>query len=541
MKKISLLIILIFILSNISVLAVSKDNLPVYNDFNEFQNEAVNQYKTGYSASLNNAKNHYAKFEEGRLKAYINNAESGSLTITKNFEAPYVGEKLTVQYDFLIEGDSYFYSYIGFPVMIDSDGNSMALMKITNAKQGWTVPGDRAINTAQNALKNTAWEAGVEYKVKIDINLEKGTFEIYIDSGMGYEKKETVSGESVFNYSGKNISGIKFCFLGNSANTASYYIDNLNISTPYEYIYVSPDGDDENAGSYEKPVKTLEKAYDIAKEKKSMNNKNVFVRVKSGEYIVDENYTLGTVNENAEYGKISFAPDNRAEISLSGEMNIDIPEMENFSNETLKQSFLADIKENYISGYNTMPLTISNVSFENMEDGAVSSTVFLGNSGRVEASACLVSAMYDKSGKLVDIDINNTVISAGERAEVTVGVLPEENYDNYTIKTYLWQDLESMTPIFNMQLSSELQINIKNSSIYDVRTILIGEEIDLSGKGEAGSYISLKMTNESGNIVYMNQIEVGENGEFSCRVNPQYMPAGIVTLSISSNGGENNE
>ena len=116
-------------------------------------------------------------------------------------------------------------------------------------------------------------------------------------------------------FKAKDLSKVSFVFLGNSSNEARYYLDNVKITTPYKYIYVSTDGDDENDGTYENPVKTLEKAYALAKKMKTLNDKNVFVRVKSGKYDVDEEYTIGTVNEDSEHGKISFAPDNNTEIS----------------------------------------------------------------------------------------------------------------------------------------------------------------------------------------------------------------------------------
>jgi len=541
MKKISLLTIIALLISSIDVFAVSSDNLPIYDDFNSFGDMSLSRYVTGYSLSVNNAKNHSAKIENGRIKVSINKEESGSLRITKALETPFSGKNFSVEFEMLIEGDNYLYSYTGIPIITDSDGVDMPLIKITNAKEGYTVPGDRAINVKENALKGTYWETGISYKIKADINLEAKTYELYIGKGDGYERKETVSGDKVFAFKAKNLSQFSFVFLGNSSNEASYYIDNIKITTPYEYIYVSPDGEDMNDGSYENPVKTLERAYIIAREEKNLNNKNVYVRVKSGEYAVDEQYMIGTVNEDGEYNKISFSPDNNAEITLSENVAVDIPELENFQNESLKESFINDIRENYVSGYNSMPLEIGKVNFKNNEDKSISSSVWLSNSGRVDANACMVNAVYDKDGRLMDIQIENKIVTAGERVEISSAVKLEEKYDNYTVKTYLWQNMESMIPIFNMQLASDLQVNIKNSSIYDVKTVLYGELLDLKLKTEPESYISLKMTNESGKIVYMNQIPADENGDVSYSINPQYMPAGVVTLHIQSNGGGSNE
>lgn len=539
MKKLSILIILALMILNVDVLAVANDNLPIYDDFDSYENMSLNKYKTGYSASNNNAKNHYAKIENGKIKASINKEESGTLRITKSLETPFTGEKFSMEFDMMIEGDSYIYSYIGVPIIIDSDGVEMPIMKITNAKEGYTVPGDRAINVRENSLKDTYWESGINYKIKADVNLENKTYELFIDKGDGYEKKETLSGDSTFSFKARNISGFSFVFLGNSANAADYYIDNIKVTTPYEYIYVSTDGDDSNDGSFKTPVKTLEKAYSLAKEIKTLNNKDVFVRVLSGEYAVDEQYTIGSVNENTDYGKISFAPDNDAEISFSGNVKVDIPEVESFQNGMLKESFLKDIRENYISGYNAKPLEIGKVNFKNNEDESLSSSLWVSNSGRVDSDVCMVSALYDTEGKLLDVDIKNETVSAGERIELSSNVKFEGKYDNYTVKTYLWQDLEGMIPIFNMQLASDLQVNIKNSNIYDVKTVIYGEQVDLNMKAEAGDRIALKMTNESGKIVYMNQLIADENGNVSYKINPQYMPAGVVTLHIQSNGGGN--
>ena len=273
----------------------------------------------------------------------------------------------------------------------------------------------------------------------------------------------------------------------------------------------------------------------------TLYDKNVFVRVKSGKYDVDEEYTIGTVNEDSEHGKISFAPDNNTEISFSENVRIDIPELEDFHNEALKESFLNDIKENYISGYNAKPLEVGKINFNSEEEGNIILSLWLSNSGRVNANVCMLSAVYDENGKLVDMGIQNKIVGRGERSEVKSHIKLEEKYDNYTVKTYLWQDLETMIPIFNMQLVSDLKINVKNSNIYDVKTSLCDETIDLNLKAEAGSYISLKMTNESGKIIYMNQICADADGNVSYSINPQYMPAGVATLHIQSNGGGSND
>ena len=63
MKKISLLIMLVLLISNFDVSAVSNNNLPIYDDFDSFEDMSLQKYKTGYSASVNNAKNHSAKIE----------------------------------------------------------------------------------------------------------------------------------------------------------------------------------------------------------------------------------------------------------------------------------------------------------------------------------------------------------------------------------------------------------------------------------------------------------------------------------------------
>ena len=208
MKKFSLLIIFALLFSNFEALAVANDNLPIYDDFNSFENMSLSKYKNGYGANVNNAKKHYAKIENGKVKAYINKEEGGSLRITKTLETPFVGKSFSVEFDFKIEGDPYLYSYTGVPIITDSDGVDMPIMKITNAKQGYTVPGDRAINVQANALKNTSWESGVDYKIKADVDLENKKYKIYIDKGEGYEQKETVSGDSTFLFKAKDLSKV---------------------------------------------------------------------------------------------------------------------------------------------------------------------------------------------------------------------------------------------------------------------------------------------------------------------------------------------
>lgn len=541
MKRILFLILAMLILNSTCVLAVTKDNLPIYDDFDAFDDMPLLRYATGYITKIQNAKNHYTKIENNKMKIQINSEESGAVTISKMLETPFAGEKFEIEYDFFISGAPYLYSLSGFPMFIDSEGVETAAMKITNAKQGYTVPGDRKINVNQNSLKNTVWKADVQYKINIKVDLNEKNFEIYIDEGNGYEKKETVSGESKFKYGGKNLAGFYFSFLGNKTNEAAYYIDNIKVSTGYDYVYVSPNGNDNNDGSFEAPVKTPEQAYLLAEKKKALNNKNVFVRVKSGEYDINEAYSLGTIDENTEYKKIAFVPDNSSDIAFRGDFDIEIPELENFSDETLKERFKKDIKENYISGYNNVPLEISDVSMGLSENGKFGLSMWLGNSGRIKNETAVIMAVYDKNGRLIDTKMNNYVLGGGEKKEASVEMSIKEEYADYTVKSYIWSGTDKMIPIFNMNISPELQTVIKSTRITNVKSCFVDGKIDLSGIASPGDFITVKLTGNNGNIIYIDQLTADETGRFEHTAVPQYIPYGIVKLHISSNGGVNNE
>ena len=541
MRRILFLILAMLILNSTCVLAVTKDNLPIYDDFDAFDDMPLHRYATGYITKIQNAKNHYSKIENKKMKIQINSEESGAVTVSKMLETPFAGEKFEIEYDFSISGNPYLYSLVGFPMFVDSEGVKTAAMKITNAKQGYTVPGDRQINVNQNSLKNTVWKADVQYKINIKVDLNEKIFEIYIDEGNGYEKKETVSGESKFKYSGKNFAGFYFSFLGNKTNEAAYYIDNIKVSTGYDYVYVSPNGNDNNDGSFENPVKTPEQAYLLAEKKKSLNNKNVFVKVKSGEYDINQTYSLGTIDENTEYKKIAFVPDNNSDIAFRGDFNIEIPELENFPDEILKERFKKDIKENYISGYNNVPLEISDISMGLSEDGKFGLSMWLGNSGRIKNETAVIMAVYDKNGRLIDTKMNNYVLGGGEKKKASVEMSIKEEYADYTVKSYIWSDSDKMIPIFNMNISPELQSVIKNTRITNVKSCFVDGKIDLSGIASPGDFITVKLTGSNGNIIYINQLTADETGQFEDTAVPQYIPYGTVTLHISSNGGVNNE
>lgn len=68
MKKISLLIIFALLFSNFEALAVANDNLPIYDDFNSFENMSLSKYKNGYGANVNNAKNIMLKLKTEKLR-----------------------------------------------------------------------------------------------------------------------------------------------------------------------------------------------------------------------------------------------------------------------------------------------------------------------------------------------------------------------------------------------------------------------------------------------------------------------------------------
>ena len=454
-----------------------------------------------------------------------------SISATKTFNAPLNSDRIIVEYDFKIEGDNYVVAYEGPFIMVD-DAGTKTCHRTENANS------TRAyVNGAGRTLSGVKWTAGTQYRIKYDINMVNKTYKYYIDEGSGYVQKFDTTGNGNFTYKGENLKEIKFSFVSSTSYQANYIIDNVKVYAPdWEYIYVCPTtGNDTNDGSYEKPLKTVEAAYALAESKIGMENKEVFVKLKSGNYNFDSSYTFGELDKNAYYNEVAFIPDNYADITISGDYNVNMPGLDIFEDEGLKAEFIEDIKDRYVETYDSYPLSIGQVRSVEDSNGNLVTSVRLANSGKTTARAALVSIVYDDDGALMGIDIANAAVVPGTETTLSSTIAIG---DAAAFRSFLWEDMSTLIPLIKSEFTSEFTLNnVFTDRITELEMLNQGDVVSVNGTTVPNSMVTVCMRTATNKIVYAEQTVSGADGSFEFDVNPMFMPiAGTINVS-STNGG----
>lgn len=111
----------------------------------------------------------------------------------------------------------------------------------------------------------------------------------------------------------KKIVSIFLIYFISIQNIAFAESDLQSFSVEQKTIYVSPVGDDSNSGSVEYPVKTLDKARELAR-----NNENSTVILREGRYELERSFVLNELDSNVTYK----AYDNE-KVIITGEKKLD--------------------------------------------------------------------------------------------------------------------------------------------------------------------------------------------------------------------------
>jgi len=94
-----------------------------------------------------------------------------------------------------------------------------------------------------------------------------------------------------------------------------------------------------------------------------------------------------------------------------------------------------------------MPLEIGKVNFKNNEDKSISSSVWLSNSGRVDANACMVNAVYDKDGRV--LNVNFTPVDMTDATETVTKTVTVKDFANAaSCKVFVFDSFATLTPQF---------------------------------------------------------------------------------------------
>jgi hypothetical protein len=528
---------------------------PVYDTYDSWQDGYVPSSSDGYDISTNADKTKfYIKTESGRLAINVGGtSDAQGINLIRYLTVPFTGGKMVVEYSMQIDTNGYIYSLQGCPKIISSDSKTGALMRFQGNSQGKTYIENNAMD-ANFALNNTSWQAGVNYKIKFICDYLNKSYEYYVDSGNGYEKKSLSSGRNLFSFdvTCNNMQKLQFSFANNyTANSSKIYIDNLKIYPVSTNYFVSASGNDNNVGSFDAPFLTQKKAYDEVIRLKALGqvpHEGIFVFLKSGTYNFDNTYTYGHLDASAKPNIVSYRPLWGEKIVLQGNYNLDIPEVTSFPSQEIAGLFVQDIKSTYVSKYLSVPLTIGSTSLLDQSGAALSSLnagqkvkaiVNIGNNGLLSGNCVLLIGIYNQNSKLTSVAYNNVTIPSGNYQQATIEVVLPEGIDNSSIiKAFLWHGLSNTIPLNNTATSYSLNVVNNNQGLLSVFSRMDGNKIiTLSGNitSGQGKEISVKVLDPNGIIKYVDQTTSDVNGNYTLNCSLQEVYTGNYQVIVNCN------
>ena len=273
-KKIILSVIIIFIFSSVFVYA---GGIPSYDDFDDGD---VSAYAVDMSDN-ESADTYYVNGENGRLAIHMGGGAYYWIRIQKEF-TPVVTGTLIAEFSLFLPEGSYMLNYRGFPIFADLDGNEIGMVKI------WGSGGsDVKINDVP--IENFRFEPGKEYRCKIELDLDRGMFRFFVDDGAGYIQKFTQDNKNEFAYGGRGVKKIMFSCETYPDSPNLIYLDDIYIHMNERYVYVSPEGSDQNDGSFKNPFATAQRA---------LEEKDAVIMFLKGTHILGDSFTYGPVDLN---------------------------------------------------------------------------------------------------------------------------------------------------------------------------------------------------------------------------------------------------
>lgn len=407
------------------------DTLPVYEDFSSADVQGLEVVKATPWSEY-----HGVRINNGQLVLSVNNSteQSWDMMAQKNLKTAVPYGKLNVEFDFSVSENGKVMNYFGLPYFEDSEGNSTAIMSFPHGMDG------KIVVSNGNELFGTSFKSGTTYNVKVSLDINAGTYELYINGSKQYDKKF----KSVFPYNGKDFVSVGFN-LTCSGQQTDLYVDNLKIyRSDVVYLYASGEGDDSKDGSRENPVRTLTRVTELARQA-VQNGKEVKVMLMSGEYDA-EGFNYGKTNLLINPEKIVFYPVYGAEVKLTNNRII-LPELQNMTvSDEIKEKVLSKVENNYINNVGMEAPKIGEYSC-GYSDGNVVITLPVLNMGSVDYGVSIFSAVYNSSGALVDVYGELFTIKAGTYEQLEMNHKITENadladaFENGTHKVFVWDNL----------------------------------------------------------------------------------------------------
>jgi hypothetical protein len=176
-----------------------------------------------------------AMADNGRLKI-VSTRTSGATSrafVTKTIPQGITSGKIIVEYS--MEIDNFLYAINGFPVLTNVNNSSSGSVQLYCAAA--SLNNTKVYNGAElKVLKDTSWPVNLVQKVRLIIDMDTKTYEVWMDSGSGYTKRKANDTDqtSTFNFRNpdNSIQYIRFLFNhpDSQVNPAAYYIDDLKVT-----------------------------------------------------------------------------------------------------------------------------------------------------------------------------------------------------------------------------------------------------------------------------------------------------------------------
>ena len=133
-------------------------------------------------------------------------------------------------------------------------------------------------------------------------------------------------------------------------------------------IYVSPSGEDSNAGTLEAPVKTLEQARALVRAAKAADaTMPVYVYLRGGEYVLTETFTLTAEDSGTEEAPVTWRAYEDEEVIVTGSKSLDFSKFVPVEGEM--KELLSEEAQNKVVVASATELGIDPITINLIEDG----------------------------------------------------------------------------------------------------------------------------------------------------------------------------
>ena len=492
----------------------------------------LNEYY-GYSfTQWKNPDKYFADVIDGKLAIHTgNDSDYQAVMLQKRF-MPTVGGKLIIEYTMNIPQGSYLMSYSDFPGLITSEINEYnsnviySLMSFTGMKAGQT-------KMRGMIIPDLSFENDTDYRFQFCIDIDRQIYYAFVNDTLIQDS----DGNFEFPMTAKNIIGVEFRCESMITGNNLIYVDDLYIHMDERYYFVSPQsGDDSNYGGFKTPLKTIERAIEL-------NDKNRGkIILLDGEYEIDNTFKLDDIDRNYKKDAVILEPYYGADIIVTGSY-INEPIIISAATPELRNKFMTDIENNYAIGYSSVPIDVTLISMTdsagNKIDGFLPGTTAkanmrVSNNGAIDEKYCFVLSMYDEFGRLCSVSANSDVSISGTGTDFSMDMtIPEEFQIGYSLKCFLWNNINMLQPIGNVNVAV-LEKGSINQHLTDVKVVMRENGVViLSGKAKTAQEISIIIKSETGAIVYLNQITADENGNFEQICKTNLMNFGNYKINIS--------